>query len=175
LQPVVDDYFVFFRSAISSLREANTEQAINDVILSLKKDREKMMTARTLVQAAAQELNRITSDKKCAELYESIVAIFKPLGEDNDDALSTLAKHQSVKPSAGPLVNPIAGIIVRYKTNIQFQSQGRSLAVAEKRDKLVEMINMAIANIENRWVQSAQIYLQLRFEYLRKSRIANTS
>jgi hypothetical protein len=56
LQPVVDDYFMFFRRALTALQSAATDHDINDIVFGLQADREKMLTTRITIRAAAQEL-----------------------------------------------------------------------------------------------------------------------
>ena len=84
LQPVVDDYFVFFRVAIVEMeevtREGNYGLAIEKLVKifnKLRQDRERMLSNRVAIKAMADDLIRRTDDEKYSKFYHSVSRIFE--------------------------------------------------------------------------------------------------
>jgi hypothetical protein len=164
LQAIVDDYFIFFRRASTALRNAASVDAFNQVIFDFRTDREKMITARIMVRSAAEELIHRISDEKCTEFFFAIINVFSPI---TYDTAIDKKYYRSVLRYDGSI--PPASLSGQFLSDASLAKKEDEITVA--RERLNNALEDAIAHLEMSWVEVAKIYLNLRFEYLKQSRL----
>jgi hypothetical protein len=124
-----------------------------------------MLTTRITIRAAAQELIQKASTDQYTKLFIAVDNILAPASEDTDKHYSMSERNARAArlerlSSGSRTIN-----LITEHMEISYQD------VQEHRDGLSKLINDAISNLESSWAEVARAYVELRFEYLRKSRI----
>lgn len=96
-----------------------------------------------------------TNTLNSSQRYDNILA---PASKDTD-------KHYSVSERRDRDLRMSASSVVITHMHIDYHD------VQEHRDALSTLLNEAISNLERSWAEIARAYVELRFDYLRRSRI----
>lgn len=161
LQPVVDDYFIFFRRAAVAMNEVSTDEKLQEILGNMKIDWEKMITSRGIIRASADEILKVLGDEKYKEYFERVIEILTPFDEYvvNEGEYNILVRNGLDKHAFNTSSGEIYAIAA---SNYDFKT---------KKQNIIYTLNAAISNLETKWVGVARSYMRLRFDYLRRTRM----
>lgn len=141
LQPVVDDYFSFFRRA-RTLASAGTKQELEIALGELRQQREAMLRQRIQVRELARALSSGRKDRWVNAFSSNVHGFF-----NSSTIVSRFARSKSPPAAALELFDYV-------------------LAEKINQHELVEYIDSTLRNLEGSWVAIAQNYASLRVHSL---------
>ena len=141
LQPLVDDYFVLFRSSFDLVQKSPAHE-LQSAVEDIKANREKLLRARTQVVGLAKAIKEESKDQRLIDFAERIVNFF----------YMTLHEEKPRSMSASAYMVELCDLVVSEKL---------------KKELLLKYIQRTLKKLQTTWMAVVQSYGVMRIHSLK--------